>query len=263
MKKILLNCSKTKSETLEKRISDNAAYFVSGFEFFCNRRFLPYNPNKYDYIITDKKTENKKNQKKYIQANEKTLLFELYLKENYERLTNKNFTILSDDCWSGFIYKYLGIKYNCPFIWTSISNSDFIKLCNNLDYYLSCQLTFPEVEYPNFHGMLGDIAINFSHYKTKENALEKWNRRLKRFNKDNLLIKMTSHDKNNQGIAEMFETLPFQNKILFTEKKTNISEEIYMNNYNEKDYIGFSQYVHSESFKFFDLIHWLDTGERP
>ena len=78
--------------------------------------------------------------------------------------------------------------------------NDYIKFISNLKYYLSLDLRFINYEMSAHKetivqkgqtekpiGILGDIEIVFLHYKSAEEAMEKWNRRKQRIHWDNLL----------------------------------------------------------------------------
>jgi uncharacterized protein (DUF1919 family) len=47
-------------------------------------------------------------------------------------LVEKDFTIISDNCWGGFAYKYFGLKYTSPFVGLVIFPSDYIMLLKEI-----------------------------------------------------------------------------------------------------------------------------------
>ncbi len=51
-------------------------------------------------------------------------------------LNNKDFTIISNNCWGGYIYDRYGLKYMTPTIGGIFFPDDYIKFISNLDYYL-------------------------------------------------------------------------------------------------------------------------------
>lgn len=62
---------------------------------------------------------------------------------------------------------------------------DFIKYVKKLKYYSGLKLEFikePNITYPV--GKLDDIKIYFMHYKSEEEAMQKWEERTKRLNYD-------------------------------------------------------------------------------
>ena len=71
-----------------------------------------------------------------------------------------------------------------------MSATDFIKLVNDLEYYLSVELQFRWAEeYPI--GILDDIEIHFVHYDTCQQAKEVWDHRKKQVNLSRVLVLAT------------------------------------------------------------------------
>lgn len=142
-------------------------------------------------------------------------------------LKNKNFTIISNNCFGGAIYEYFNLPKQSPTVGAYFFAKDYLKFVKNLKYYFSLELSFISSEKSKYFknlseeskncpiGVLGDIEIVFLHYKTEEEVLDKWNRRIKRINWDNLIVKF--NDQNNateEDIIE-FDRLPFKNKLCF------------------------------------------------
>ena len=71
-------------------------------------------------------------------------------------------------------------------------------------------------------GVLGDtgIEIVFMHYHLEEEALEKWNRRMKRINWSNMIVKFSDTDCCTDELILEFDKMPFEHKVCFTAKKT-------------------------------------------
>lgn len=150
------------------------------------------------------------------------------------KLKYTDFTIISNNCWAGTaVYQPFGLKYNTPTVGLFIMDEDYMRMLENLDYYLSQNLRFiapkdskyydkisnngkKEVTYPI--ALLGDdVEIHFLHYRSQEEAEQKWKRRAKRINCKCLLIKMSFRD-NGYDKAQMvnrFLKLKFANKICF------------------------------------------------
>ena len=138
-------------------------------------------------------------------------------KSRYSKLMIKNPTIISNNCYAGIIYEYLGCKYHSPTIGLLIYPKDYIKFCSKFDYYISQQMKF--IKFEESHnknemikrnqeksiiGKLDDIEICFLHYKTETEALEKWNRRCKRINKNCTIFKF--NDQNGCTLKQLKDT---------------------------------------------------------
>lgn len=149
-----------------------------------------------------------------------------------KELNRTDFTIISNNCWGGMIYESYNLPKQSPTVGLYFMASDYIKFVSNLRGYIEKDLKFiqPEEskwkdseqikndvhfgEYPI--GKLGDVEIFFLHYKDEEEALAKWQRRVKRINWDRLLIKF--NDQNGCTLKNLndFLSLPYKNKIFFT-----------------------------------------------
>ena len=86
-------------------------------------------------------------------------------KRDSKKIKNKNFTIISQTCIGGLMYHDTMSKFLSPTINVSIEPKYFIKLLENMKYYMSID-KIEEVKtdknYPV--GKLDDIIINFVHY---------------------------------------------------------------------------------------------------
>ncbi len=98
---------------------------------------------------------------------------------------------------------------------------DFIKFCENLEYYLSidefAECTDKNViedrTYPIVY--LGDLTLFLVHYHSIAEAQKKWNTRKKRLNRDNIVILNTDREGMIDELKERFELLPYR-KVMFT-----------------------------------------------
>ena len=142
------------------------------------------------------------------------------------QLRNKNFTIISNNCWGGFIYQKYGLEYQTPTIGLFFLGDDYVKFCSKLDEYLSKPIEFVPWEssrlYPELKevkpypiGKLGDIEVYFMHYHSEKEALEKWERRKTRINRERLLFKLSQRECCSKEDVEKFMALPYKNKVCF------------------------------------------------
>ena len=139
-----------------------------------------------------------------------------------------NFTILSNNCWGAHVYRYFGVPYNSPTVGLYIWPDSYLKFLKNLDYYLAQELRFinykesphkdvlierGETEKPI--GMLDDVEIVFLHYKSPEEAKEKWNRRAARMDKEHLLVKCSMQNGMTEEQVREFDHLEYKHKMVF------------------------------------------------
>jgi len=195
------------------------------------------------------------------------------------KLTNKNFSIVSDDCWGGFIYRALNLPINTPFAWVYIKHQQYLKLLGNLEFYLNKDIeVYSSTENANHPvGFLDDIEIYFFHYKEVKHAKDTWNRRLDKFNKDNYFVKAALHNEeysterpitseNMDLWLEKFNNLKIKNKVAFTSSTThfdscvNIDDSWKILRTITEDQ-RFYQFIMGYSDFYLDIVNWLNTGE--
>ena len=150
-------------------------------------------------------------------------------------LQNRNFTIISNNCTGGYVYQYFGLKYNSPTAGLFFSTKDFVKFCENFNYYLTKELCFDggdiqgengnQNKYPI--GMLDDIKIHFLHYKSIEEARDKWRRRIGRINLDSLCFLYCENADCEEKDLEKFCAIHGFNTLCFTYNDYNMGGTIY------------------------------------
>lgn len=129
----------------------------------------------------------------------------------------KEFTIFSNNCLGGVFYHDAGRRFTSPLINTAMDGEDFLKFLSNPKHYLSSEMEFfkwPGRDFPI--ARIDDIEVNFVHYKTPEECIEKWKSRAERIVWDNIFIVATNHDGMYQEkCMKLFDELPYKNKIMF------------------------------------------------
>lgn len=117
-----------------------------------------------------------------------------------KRINNRDFTIISNNCWGGMIYESYNMQKLSPTIGLFFMASDYIKFVTNLKSYISEELHFIKLQESHNYGFikqntrnsefpiarLGDIEIMFLHAHSEEEARSKWQRRCSRINWDKL-----------------------------------------------------------------------------
>jgi uncharacterized protein (DUF1919 family) len=142
--------------------------------------------------------------------------------EIQDKLKNvKPFTIFSNNCLGGVFYNDAGLQFTSPLINTAMDGDDFLKFLSNPRHYLEQEMefiTWPGRDFPI--ARIDDIEVNFVHYKTPEECIEKWRNRAERIVWDNIFIVATNHDGMYQDdCMERFDRLPYKNKIMFVSKE--------------------------------------------
>ena len=140
----------------------------------------------------------------------------LYKSRKIRKLKNKNPTIISSNCNGGIILHDLGLKFNTPTVNLLFEARDYIRFASDLDRYLSADLVEIETDKPYPVGLLADIKVYFMHYKSFDEAKEKWNERRKRVDRNNIFLMFTDKDGCTEDDLKAFDSLPYEHKVVFT-----------------------------------------------
>lgn len=185
------------------------------------------------------------------------------------RGVDTTFSIISNNCWGGHVYRYFGLKYSSPTIGMYFFSDEYIRFIKNLKYYLSLQLTIIPIEESKYRdiliereqasvpiGRLDDVEIVFLHYKSPEEALSKWARRTNRINFSNLIVKFSEMNLCSEDHLREFDALPYENKLVFVTKKRGLKSEILFKKYEGQNEIKddttfFKKYVNLRRY----LVH--------
>ena len=188
------------------------------------------------------------------------------------RLKNDKFTIITNTCIAGVMYHKLGKQFLSPTINLWMHDVEFYKFVTNLDYYLAQPLRFIDRVYQSPTALCGDVTIYFIHYKTEQEAEEKWYSRRTRINKENLFIISSDRPLNNQSISHedmlSLKDIPCRGKVVFSTQKYDDIDYIvplpralngnYVNEYMEDKNEKLNRWRWESAF---DWVHWLNTGE--
>ena len=139
-------------------------------------------------------------------------------RNKYERskLTNKDFTIFSQNCIGGIMYHDLGLQFCSPTVNLLFTPKNFIKLMKDIHWYLEQEIEFVQSgeSYP-VGNLGGGVEIRFLHYHSEEEALRAWNARKQRINWNNVFV-ICCDEGLTYGDMQDFDNLPYKHKILFT-----------------------------------------------
>lgn len=153
--------------------------------------------------------------------------------------------------------------------------ADYLKLITNLDYYLKQELHFMNIEESKHYavwiedpgmknvpiGVLDDVEIAFLHYKNPAVALEKWNRRVERINKANLIFKFSYMNQCDEHDLETFIQMPLPGKkVCFVKDAATAKKDaslVYYRGFENSDQI-LNDTLHWE--KYFDVTTFINDG---
>lgn len=188
-------------------------------------------------------------------------------------LHNQNFTIISNNCWAGHVYRYYNICYNTPTVGLFFFSDDYIKFVYNLRHYLESELRFISIKESKYQnelinrghincpiGRLDDIEVVFLHYKSSEEAFIKWNRRKQRVIWDNIYFKFSEQNLCSFENLLAFDSLMTDKKLVFVSEDYGLKSQIVFKEYigehsvpndtlNFRKYVNLTRFLNQKPFK--------------
>lgn len=154
---------------------------------------------------------------------------------------DEDVSVFSSNCTGSLYLHEHHMRFNSPFVNLWIRPAEYITLLSDLDRYLNSEMEFifdENVTYPV--GLLGgDVKIFFQHYKTEQEAVDKWKERCKRINKDKVRVIMVQRGKCSYEDLKNFEQLPYEHKVCFTYKEyPEFKSTYYIRGFEKKKAVG-------------------------
>lgn len=178
-------------------------------------------------------------------------------------IKNRRISVISNNCWGGFMYQSCETAYNTPFIGLFMVAPEYIKLLENIEDVIYRPLVFitrADSKYKDYlkeDWIIGvfegtDIEIVFMHYHSEEEVLQKWSRRLKRLDLDNMIVKFSDNDLCTDELVRRFDALPFPHKVCFSAKPfPDCKSVIYMPMFAEAGRVG---YEWRYSYRYYNFV---------
>ena len=172
-----------------------------------------------------------------------------------------SFTIISNNCWAGNVYRWYNLPYLTPTVGLYFFPKDYNLLLSNLTYYCSLSPEFIPISESKYKeilinkgqrnvpiGRIDDVEIIFLHYSSFNEAKEKWQRRASRINWDNLILKNSEMNGCTLDDILDFDKLAYDKKFIFTTRDYGIDSQVIFGDYYLHDQIRddttlFNKYV--------------------
>ena len=192
-------------------------------------------------------------------------------KADRKRLTNRDFSLLCNNCNGGTVSHDLGLQFRSPTVNLFFYSDHFFRFCENFDHYIAQPLVLcenplhqPEIDYPVCN--LGDLELHFLHYSSFEQAKQKWDARTARLNRDNIFVMWTFFDGTDEELMARFDRLPFANKVAFTEREFPQYESAHYIPGFEEQGLGvltlFDGLRGRRVIDHFDYVSWFNNGKK-
>lgn len=175
---------------------------------------------------------------KFINPRQKRLIRKIFAPIRRLGLKNRDFSIIANNCFASFVYDIYALPYRTPTIGLYFYPDEYLKFVSNLKENLTYELEpldFKDSRYQkellqdhNENALLAkfnDIEVVLLHHHDFLEAKKKWERRCKRVNFDNIVIKFSDQNYFKDSHYEAFKKLDFKNKLFFTANRNYLGED--------------------------------------
>lgn len=184
-----------------------------------------------------------------------------------KRIVNRSATFLCPNCIGGHIFHDLGLQFRSPTVNLMLFQPHFVKFVHDLDGYLAKD--FVPFEDPAFTvpcARLGDIDIHFTHYKTLEEGIGKWNERASRMDRNNTFVFLTERDGLSYEEIKSLGKLKVRGLLVFTAHcYPDIPYALHIPKYEASGEVGnilrkSNWDDHREYETYFDFVKWFNEA---
>jgi uncharacterized protein (DUF1919 family) len=188
-----------------------------------------------------------------------------------QAVRNRRFSVVAINCWGGDIYRDLEIPYQTPFVNLYLPLDSFVGLLENFETAIHAPLEFVDEsrckgKLPFPIGLLmGQYEIHFMHYKTQEEAREKWCRRRDRMvtDLDDCFFMLMHLGASYADELGRFDRLPFRNKVLFVDRPmAELPNAVVVPPRNGTYEEGDGPALYQRCQRYFDLPAWLNKENK-
>ena len=188
-------------------------------------------------------------------------------------LSGKRFAIVTNNCWGSDIYNTLGREYNTPFVGLYLRGDGYINLLSDFCRGVNARLRF--LGGSNLSGetfdfpvaVLGDgIEIYFMHYRSQEEAQQKWARRLTRLNRAlddgaELRFKFCDQAGSDERFMRMYHQLDIGSKISFGVRPFESSRHVCVSPDPGSHMVPNGPRLYRKRYQYFDFCEWIGSGK--
>lgn len=172
------------------------------------------------------------------------------------------FSIISDDCWGGQIYRQYRIQYSTPTVGLYINIPEYINFLRNIKseqitnlQFLSTDKKFPVARTPY-------AKLYFMHYNSVEEAKIKFSTRYNRIKWSRLLVKI---DFGRPGVRmsdiEEWNSMKIPNSIALYSPNTPLPDSGIYNGLLVSDWVLDGAKMFNITRKHFNIYAWINKGD--
>lgn len=199
-------------------------------------------------------------------------LFSLY---ELNRLKDKAYVLVTNNCWGYELYNSTGREYNTPFVGLFLFPECYLRFLENFEYCMKAEMRFTSKSryYPESKaypiGIIdGEIEIHFLHYQSEIEAREKWLRRISRFEKSvaagaEIYFKLCDCEGCSSEHLTRFHALPFAHKLSIGLQVFNDTSHIYVPKLRNKTGTALvdGAKLFKKRYTYFDITRWMLQGD--
>jgi uncharacterized protein (DUF1919 family) len=200
------------------------------------------------------------------------------LAARYERarLRRERFVIVSNNCWGSPLYPTLDRPYNTPFVGLFLHPECFVGM---LERGLGPELAELRFTDRSRHAtgapahpvalLPGDFEVHFLHYASREEAMEKWSRRLARMRAalaqpgTRLLLKLCDREGCTEQHLARFHAIAAAAKVSFGVRSFPSPQHVAVPQLRDDagPFVVDGGRLYANRYQCFDLTTWVRTGE--
>jgi len=191
---------------------------------------------------------------------------------------DREFCIISNNCWGAHVYQYAGRPYNTPFVGLFLYPECYLELLGDFRKLIGGTLEFqsgskygsnpiggliPGQGYPV--ALLGGrIEIHFLHERSSVEAMEKWDRRVKRIpaSDDFLRVKFCDRDHPSESQVRDFGSVSKLQKVYFSASPHKIiADQVMIPTEQGRDTVPDGLALSQISGGYYNEYRWVTEGK--
>lgn len=170
-----------------------------------------------------------------------------------------NQSFLCNNCTGAMMMHDMGKRFDSPTVNLWMTPKDFLYLVKNIRFLSKKEIVDVTPIHNNYPiGMLGNCKIHFLHYKTFKDAIDCWNRRIKRLNMNNMYLILVETNPLSLNEIEDFNRLPYKKVLLTRTDNKNISCAFRIKYPANKKDFQITDYLGLKGLRYYDQFNFVN-----